>query len=339
MKRLRLKGDAKERGHIHGESFRSDIKELVEIRRGLIASQLPEYKEKDFELLSRQQVQLLACWPELEEEFIGICEASNCSTTDITILNNYTDMKDFPHDEGCSIWVIRDDKNYICGQTWDMHASAKPYTLLLELEENASKSWVLSLTGCLGMAGMSTHPLAVFINNLRSDETAIGMMWPALVRRILLEESRAKAKSILERYKPSSGRSFMFCDENGFVNLECTGKRIEMLQEEKYGVCYHTNHYLGKLRSTEKPLLPSSTSKKRLEDLEAYFSKKQEWSYDIILSDILEAKGVDSVSIKTPQNLNNPMTCGGIMIDMLQQKGVVFSGNYNDRDHIELNWS
>ncbi|WP_225154586.1 hypothetical protein, partial [Bradyrhizobium sp. NBAIM08] len=80
-----------------------------------------------------------------------------------------------------------------------MHATAIPFVMMLHVPgaDGAPGAWLLSLTGCLGLAGMSAARLAVGINNLYSKDATVGVVWPAVVRRALQLASAPAARDAI----------------------------------------------------------------------------------------------------------------------------------------------
>ena len=107
------------------------------------------------------------------------------------------------------------------GQTWDMHGSAAPYVEILRFAvEGAPRCVTFSLTGCLGMAGINEHGVAVTINNLNTPTTKIGIVWPALVRMMLACATAKEAAALLERVGVGSGHYYQIADRTDFFGVE-----------------------------------------------------------------------------------------------------------------------
>ena len=136
MKILRLeKGlSAKDRGRVHGETFADDVKELAEIRLGLISAAWQGASEKDVLALAEEHLPVLRKYDQdLYQEFQGIAQAAGVTEAELLVLNHYTDLRDMgitekALEEGCSILHARYDEEVLVAQTWDMHATAEPFT-------------------------------------------------------------------------------------------------------------------------------------------------------------------------------------------------------------------
>jgi isopenicillin-N N-acyltransferase like protein len=348
MYQLRLKGGPRERGLKHGEAFRKQIHELAEIRHGLLQKYLMDMDAYEREKLALAQIEYMKTeTPELFQEFCGIADGAHITLTELAIINNYTDMRDFgniPDTEdpgGCSTFAVSTGDRIICGQTWDMHASATPFILHLKIDEPVKKE-VLTVTGGLALAGVNEFGVSVFINNMHSTEASMGIIWPALVRLMLDEKTADEAYEVLIKDLPCSGHNYLICDRSQVINVETTGLRHEVtarLRAQVPGSTFHTNHYVGKLAETEKMGRQSSTTRARYQALEAYFAKEKPESLTIekLQEDILGGGETPAVCLKRPtDDPHGPMTCGGVIVDLGNNVGEMYAGEYVDGDRVGM---
>ena len=145
------------------------------------------------------------------------------SPEEIVVANHYTDLRDLDPDpaswrpaptrtirrcadgsrcdglggDGCSVIWAETPTGRILAQTWDMHATAIPYVMVLARagERRRPGGALLTVTGCLGMAGMNSARVAIAINNLFSTDATLGVVWPAMVRRALHEAHRRRPRA------------------------------------------------------------------------------------------------------------------------------------------------
>lgn len=349
MLKMKLEGSPRERGRAHGEHFRASIRELAEIRNGLVRKYLKDLHPLELEQLAFDQVQNLSQVTPLFEEFCGIAEGAHLSLTELMILNNYTDMRDFgghskpglaAEEGGCSAFSLRTADRVFIGQTWDMHASAKPYMLLLDVESNVPTQ-VLTVTGCLGLCGVNAYGLSVMINNLHCRETSLGLAWPALVRGMLHQENVEDALRFFDHHFPSSGHNYLVADRTRTVNLESTGQRREMTYDsQEEGFTFHTNHYLSDvLRSIEIEERLSPTTYQRLSALEAYRQKLSQLGprqFDDLIEDIFLEKECHTVMMPGAGTPHASATCGGILTELRTGQGTAFAGFYSEGDHVQF---
>lgn len=344
MKRLELSGTAYARGLLHGQSCASEIQEFAEIRKSLLVSALKNWSSQKLNNLLDKHLEVLKKDSELWDEFRGIAEGSKTSLRDLMILNNHTDLRDFgesDYDESlleCSCFAFKKGPKLVAGQSWDMHGSAEPFVIHLSIDLGSHKQEIFSLAGCLGLAGVNSHGLGVFINNLRSREVDIGFAWPAVVRKLLTATNTQEAKQLLRAHMPSGGRNFLLVDHSQATNVETTSKQIAEHGNLNNGFTFHTNHYLSHLKSTEEESTRSKTTLDRYECLEKHASIAIKSDISIkSVSEELFNKTETTISI--PRSLRDPhasATCGGILYNFNDKKGLSFKGLYSNNDTLNF---
>jgi isopenicillin-N N-acyltransferase-like protein len=151
-----------------------------------------------------------------------------------------------------------------------MHATAIPYVMVLEVPESplGPAAKLLSVTGCLGMAGMSSARVAAAINNLYSTDATLGVVWPAIVRRALYERSAAAARDVIATSPIGSGHHYFVGDRREAFAIESSGTRRR--QVFGGGKSYlHTNHCLDGEVAARSTVPETSTTHARMRWLEA----------------------------------------------------------------------
>ena len=267
---LRLRGLAPgERGRAHGEHFRGRIRALAELRVGLALSQGKLSSEAKLLEVCRRHLPVLAAFDAaLAEELDGIAQGAALDPARLVALNHYTDLKDIA-DEECSSVAARTPEGPVLGQTWDMHGSVEPYVCALELDDVV----MFTITGCLGMAGMNAAGLGVCINNLRSNDARVGVVWPALVRRMLREQNAEAALHVLMTAPMASGHHYLFGDARRVYGVETSGERKHVVLDARFDgeplTYLHTNHCLSPEIGAVSSVGETSTSFERYAWLEA----------------------------------------------------------------------
>jgi isopenicillin-N N-acyltransferase-like protein len=242
---------SKEWGLSHGEEFKTAIKELAEIRKGLMLAKNPALAKKLDELALLQFNFSNKFAPHITEELAGIATGSGLTITDIVILNNYTDFRDIIlPEEGCSTVHIQTPNEILSGQTWDMHRSAKNYMCLLHVPEtqNHSAQLILTLVGCVGLMGVSTDNTLIGVNNINTTNAKTGLIWPVLVRKTLEQKSLGLMRSTLLSAPVTSGHNYLISSQEGAEHLEITptvSEKVSALQKGQIGGIFHTNHCVG----------------------------------------------------------------------------------------------
>ena len=108
----------REWGHKHGETYRTAIRELYEIRRELMLAKNPALVKSIIPLADEQLVATRAFAPDITEELEGIAEGAGLTPDEIVILNNYTDFRDIEMpEEGCSTVHVSQAGQVYSGQT------------------------------------------------------------------------------------------------------------------------------------------------------------------------------------------------------------------------------
>jgi isopenicillin-N N-acyltransferase-like protein len=331
---LQVEGSPREMGLQHGEVMREPIRELAAIRYDLLRRRMPGWSASAISDLALEQLSVLARHADAREEFSGIAEASGLTSEALVILNNYTDMRDFQSpDEGCSTFAVRDESRYVCGQTWDMHASARPYVMHLS-KPGPDGAEILTLTGCMAIAGINRHNIAVLINNMNCSETATNLMWPALVRGMLACRTETQAAAFLNAHLPCSGHNYLLCGNDAMMNFESTGQQLDLTFRASYGSVFHTNHYLGRLAEYEVLEKRSATSIPRYAALEEFFSDSAATTGDLdLIAQRLCSKGVAGNVCVPFSGPDASLTCGGMLVDVAAGRGIMFAGTFDEGEH------
>jgi isopenicillin-N N-acyltransferase-like protein len=339
----------REWGRIHGESFRGEIRALAAIRAHLCT------KVGGFASLDQTRIAARAHLPVLERydaalyaELCGIADGAAAPAEDIVIANHYTDLRDLDPDpatwvpapivdspgmatrrapdraseiagDGCSVVWAESPTGRILAQTWDMHATAIPYVMMLHVPEteHAPAARLLSVTGCLGMAGMNSERVAIAINNLFSTDATLGAVWPAIVRRALAQRSAVAARDVIAVSPIGSGHHYFVADRRDAFAIEVSGTRRKALP---VGHSYaHTNHCLdGDVAACSK-VPPTSTTHDRMSWLERDLARAPIAD----LADAWRRLGSDEgwprsvcTNMSTPESPHGAATCGAIAMNL-----------------------
>ena len=335
----------REWGRIHGESFRGEIKSLVAIRVYLCTKVGSFHGHDQVMAAAKAHLPVLERYNKsLYEELVGIAEGAIVSPEEIVVANHYTDLRDLDPDpenwrlaptqdspdmeagisgasggDGCSMFFAATQSGRILAQTWDMHATAIPYVMTLGVPEgeDGPAARLLTVTGCLGMTGMNASRVAVAINNLYSTDATLGVVWSAVVRRALHEDTGTAARDVIVQSPIGSGRHYFVADRHEAFAIEASGTRRKQLQR---GTPYcHTNHCLDddiKARSTVPQV---STTYDRMRWLEHDLEKTPLADLD----DAWKRLGSEDnwprsvcTNLATPETPHGVATCGAIAMNL-----------------------
>lgn len=338
-------------GRVHGESFRSEIKALADIR-AYLCTKLSGFTTHDQVVAAAAaHLPVLARYDhDLYEELVGIAEGANLAPEAIVVANHYTDLRDldpnpqrwqpaptaddaapqvtsagFHHNndlrgDGCSIVWAESPTGRILAQTWDMHATAIPYVMVLAVPESSTgpAARLLTVTGCLGMAGMNAARVGVCINNLYSTDATLGVVWSAIVRRALRERTATAARDVILHSPIGSGRHYAVADRTHAFAIEASGTRRKQVFAGGAAYC-HTNHSLDPDVAARSKVPDTSTTYDRMRWLEADLRRAP-------IADLADAWGRlgadDGTAASLCTNLSRPdaphgaATCGAIAMNL-----------------------
>jgi isopenicillin-N N-acyltransferase-like protein len=321
-------------GQIHGESYRGEVKALSAIRT-FLCTRVGAFPDRASVMAAAEaHLPVLARYDAgLHEELLGIAEGADLTPAEIVVANHYTDLRDLSPDPskwrpaperpdadgGCSVIWAETPTGRILAQTWDMHATAIPYVMMMHVPASADgpESWVFTLTGCLGMTGMSTKRLAIAINNLNSNDATVGAVWPAMVRRALRQSTAAAARDVILRSPVGSGHHYMMADAKDAFAIETSGVlRRELPTGRSY--C-HTNHCLDPEVAAVSSIVPTSTTRERMTWLEASLGARPIAD----LADVWTRMGSQegwpksiNTNMATPENPHGTATCGAVAMNI-----------------------
>ena len=205
----------------------------------------------------------------------GYVRGAGISIADLVVLNNYTDFRDIQvPDQGCSVAFTSYDGNPVVGQTWDMHGSAKQFVCCLEVPCPGfdRPSVLFSIVGCLGMMGFHPAGHMIGVNNINTDGAVPGVLWPAVIRKVLGQRNHQRMDEALESAPVSSGHAYLLASGQAGEFWEVMpglAERVARLDVAQDGYLFHTNHCLGdQAKKRETAIGQNSTTQIRYDLLE-----------------------------------------------------------------------
>ena len=354
MRTLHLPSHASpfERGLFHGESCRDEIAEIAAIRSELCQSQAMFRSDDELLRVAALHLPVLRDFDvDLYDELRGIAEGARIAPERLVVLNHYTDLKDLDpsqvlagagqprarpvdKEEDCSAIVARTASGAYLGQTWDMHGSAAPYVTMLHVPARTARdaggasreipeAWLLSITGCLGMAGMNAHGLGVTINNLKSNDARLGLVWPALVRRVLVERTAEAGRDVVTSAPLGSGHHYLVADAHHAYGIETSGTLAEVWAEADLGEpgrgFHHENHCLGTEVKKVSSISPVSTTLERFAFLDRSIRERPIASGADLWTRLGSHEGYPRsvcTHLASPSSPHAMLTCAGLLLDL-----------------------
>ena len=328
--------------------------------------------------LAERQILVLErneAYRDAHELFLGIVEGADVPPHQLMAMQNYTDLRDagfvayedlermlgrsVPRQGstdssasadrdagGCSAWRVCHSAGEVdlAGQTWDMHATALDYVVLLHIrgEGGLPDRHALTIMGCPPLCGVTSAGLMVMINNVFSKQVNVdGLPWPYLVDTMLKQPTLEAARAYLQGHLPMSTHNYMLVGRQRVFNIEATGSEwVETHNIAGDGEVFHTNHCLNPgLAETMPSGRKSGTTYARFSALEGYLG---EGRYQGLVSqaqfaeDVLLDGGRACVNVPRPEALHGPMTCGGLDVDLKRREARFFRGPYGDGVYQDL---
>jgi isopenicillin-N N-acyltransferase-like protein len=284
IRRIVLEGSPEEMGHLHGETYRDEIREYAEERVALSSggswSGRPAQRQEVIDLANAMLPAHRSYSEDLCLEMESMARASGLSVAEAIIVGGFTDFVDavrstgagVPDEDDCTAVMVPDamaDGQGYLAQTWDMHASATPHVTLLDVRPSgAPRSFVFSTVGCLGQIGINEAGIAIGINNLAAESGVCGVTWPFVIRRALAQTDLESALRCITEAPLTGAHHYLVMDAEGRgFDVEAMPQGCAV-RELGAAPLVHTNHCLDartRQYEAEKPSALMASSQARLE--------------------------------------------------------------------------
>lgn len=256
LREIRLSGDAAARGRAHGEAYAADIRAYAEERVALASNgKWAGRKSSRSDILALADAMMPAheaYAPALVTELRALAAAAGISPAEALICGGFTDFVDAVRaygpaatEDDCTAVLVPDaraDGAGFLAQTWDMHASATPNVVLLDLRpDDGPAARIFTTVGCLAQIGMNEAGIAIGINNLTAADGRIGVTWPFVVRKVLAATTIEGALAAFD-VQLAGGHNYLVMDAEGRgfnVEAMATHRAITPLGQQPL---VHTNH-------------------------------------------------------------------------------------------------
>ncbi len=273
-----LPGDASARGASHGSLHAEEIREYT-VDRMALSAEGTSFDRGDLIALAGRCLPAHREYSEsLTEEMESLAAAAGISLEEALVVGGYTDFIDLVRaeagnariDDTCTAVIVPDALASGAGflaQTWDMHASATPHVVMLDVRpDSGPHSLVFSTVGCLGQIGMNEAGISIGINNLTAADGKVGVTWPFVVRKVLEQSDFDAAMRCVLEADLAGGHNFLIFDADGngaSVEAMPTATHVERLE----GPLVHTNHCVSSVTAaveTPRPADLDESSRTRL---------------------------------------------------------------------------
>ena len=179
MRVLELRGTPHQLGEGHGATHAGMIRDYLADRLALSGDSVWSGQTADADTileLAESTLDHHRSYSEpLFEELSSLASAAGISDAEAVVVGGFTDVIDLVRGKGRPAPVIDectavlDPAAGVYAQTWDMHASAGEFVILLHIEPSSvPAAYVQTTAGCLGQIGLNEAGIGIGINNLTS---------------------------------------------------------------------------------------------------------------------------------------------------------------------------
>jgi isopenicillin-N N-acyltransferase like protein len=258
--RLRLSGAPRERGRVHGEELRAEIRSGMERWKATLAAALPIPIDAYLDRFVAETTFLAAIeqlTPDLLAEVRGIGEGADIPFRDIYAYQLMDEEWFFRTDllrerpagaEHCStLGALRSDGTALLAQNMDLPSYYDGTQTLLHLDGRTAETELMVLTpaGLIGTTGCNNRGVGVCVNTLGQLAHRRSGLPVAFVMRLLLEsETAADAATTVQRVPHASGQNFMIAGPEELSDFECSAGGAAQYQAGAR-IIRHTNHPLA----------------------------------------------------------------------------------------------
>lgn len=275
---LELRGSPYAMGRRHGDAFRDTLRAYADERVRLAGS--PAWTDRSLErgevlALARASLEAHADYsPDLADELRGMADACDLTPEELVVVGGFTDFVDTVYNsapraagavaesaavDDCTAFLLPASRvrsgGAVLAQTWDMHEGSAEHLVLLRGRPDHGPAFLAYTTaGCVGMIGMNEAGVAVGINNLMAADGRVGVTWPFVVRRMLMQASLDDALRVLREAPIAGGHNFLVLDASGAgADVEAMPTHHHLTPLDGAAVC-HTNHALdAETRARQRP--------------------------------------------------------------------------------------
>lgn len=251
---LEIFGDSSDLGRGHGSSCSQMIQKYLDDRMTLTAQEEWGGKIVDRDLILELAEGTLEHHERFSEslfvEMVTMGKAADITPAEAVVVGGFTDLVDVirtrvgsaPAEHNCTA-VINPQAGFYA-QTWDMHASAGEFVVMLKLDPLIGPDVLVQTTaGCLGQMGMNEAGISVGINNLTAMGKP-GVTWPFVVRKVLEQTDLESAIDVVVEAPLAGGHNFGVMGPDGHgANIEAmpNGCKVTPVSQSPF---VHSNHCL-----------------------------------------------------------------------------------------------
>lgn len=254
MRVLEVFGDSADLGRGHGSACGDMIRKYKEDRIELTSQEEWSGGGSDRELILSCAREILPHHerfsPNLYGEMLALASAAGISPEEAVAVGGFTDLVDVVRsrvlltyeDHNCT--GIINPKTGVFAQTWDMHASAGEFVIMLKIDPLIGPAaFVQTTAGCLGQIGMNEAGIAIGINNLTSLGKP-GVTWPFVVRKVLEQTGFDDAVEVVLEADLAGGHNYFLMGPDGDGAIIEAMPRTKRITRSNGSPLVHANNCL-----------------------------------------------------------------------------------------------
>jgi isopenicillin-N N-acyltransferase-like protein len=237
MRVLEVFGNSADLGRGHGSACAEMIRKYTDDRIGLTSQEDWSGGRADRDLILSCADETLSHHQAFSEnlygEMLAMADAAGISPQEAVAVGGFTDLVDVvrarigaaPDEHNCTGIINPESGTF--AQTWDMHASAGEFVIMLKVDPLVGPdAFIQTTAGCLGQIGLNEAGIAIGINNLTSMGKP-GVTWPFVVRKVLEQTDLDDAIKIVLDAELAGGHNFFVMGPDG------TGAMIEAMPNSR----------------------------------------------------------------------------------------------------------
>jgi isopenicillin-N N-acyltransferase-like protein len=242
MPTLAIAGDARARGHAHGETLRAEIAETLGLYDAILGLPADALAERAAHF--RAETERLC--PDLATEIDAIAAAADQDPLRLHALNARSEIVSHRPQVPGECTAVYVPGTGVLAQTWDWMQSLEPLVRLIEITHPDGHR-VLTVTepGIVGKIGLSSAGVGVCLNFLHGPNPLDGLPVHVLLRALLDARTPDDAEALIDRAGPGRSAHVLLGRADGRGGgVEFTGERTHRLAPED-GWYAHTNHFVA----------------------------------------------------------------------------------------------
>lgn len=244
----RFSGDLTSMGHAQGETFKTQLQQLIELRFEHTA----KYKKRSVQFLKNSlRERASKSWELLKQadkasaqKIQALVQAASVDLGDYLITASITDYRDISQDpEGCTSMVFSNHHNQLmAAQTWDLAEINMPHVIMIhEIPDRGHERWTLNCHGYPPLMGMNAEGVSIGTTNIKTRDVGDGLGYVHLID-IALNSSTARAAIEQFRKLPRmASHTYWVVDSRDGFQLD-TGHQVYQSMAFDGEALIRTNH-------------------------------------------------------------------------------------------------